>query len=80
MPDFPAIMHRRLLLAREARGYETQPEFARQTGIAVSQISHWETGERQPTVANLRRLCLALDIKMDWVVGLSNEAPDWLQR
>lgn len=45
---------------REFRGL-TQQELADKTGLAASQISNFECGERTPSLKNLVKLCLALD-------------------
>ncbi len=45
---------------REYRGW-TQQELADKAGIAVTQISNFECGQRYPSLANFCRLCNALD-------------------
>ena len=47
-----------------------QVQVAWESGIPVSQISHYESGTREPNLINLRRLCLALDVSADLLLGL----------
>jgi transcriptional regulator with XRE-family HTH domain len=72
-PNFPKILAYRLRLARDMRGL-TQPQLGERIGMAPAQVSHYERGTR-PTVDNLRKLAVALDVTTDWLVGLSNEGP-----
>jgi transcriptional regulator with XRE-family HTH domain len=46
----------------------TQEQLAEMTGLQPAAISHFETGERQPSLRNLVKLCLALDIRSDDLV------------
>jgi transcriptional regulator with XRE-family HTH domain len=52
-----------LRLARESRGW-SQSDLAIRTGLQPSAISHFETGQRVPSLGNLIRLsdCLALSL------------------
>ena len=59
----------RLRAARLVTG-KTQTQIAWESGILVSQISHYESGTREPNLTNLRRLCLALDARADLLLGL----------
>jgi transcriptional regulator with XRE-family HTH domain len=49
---------------RELRGL-SQSELAERTGLKPSAISHFETGQRAPSLANLVRLADALDVPLD---------------
>jgi transcriptional regulator with XRE-family HTH domain len=49
---------------RELRGL-SQTELAERTGLKPSAISHFETGQRAPSLANLIRLADALDVPLD---------------
>jgi len=64
----------RLTKAREARGL-TQAQLGERANIAWAQVSHYENGVR-PTVDNLRKLAVALDVSIDWLVGLTNRGPE----
>jgi transcriptional regulator with XRE-family HTH domain len=79
--SFPYIVAYRFKQARILRGL-TQEQVAKRAGMTVSMVSHYETGlmnetDRKvpylPTLINARRICAALDVSLDWVVGLSNE-------
>lgn len=60
----------RLVMAREQRGM-TQADVARITMLQPAAISHFECGRREPSCANLRRLCIALQVSADWLLDLS---------
>lgn len=49
----------RLRKLREIRGM-SQSDLAKAIGCEPSAISHWETGEREPTLTNLLRLAEGL--------------------
>ena len=58
----------RLRSAREHRGL-TQAQVATAAGLSAAAISHFERGQREPNLANLRRLCQALSVRSDTLVG-----------
>ena len=65
----------RLARVRKARGV-TQGELSRATGIQVQHISRWETDERSRLRSDvLIRLCLALSISADFLLGLQLPPP-----
>jgi transcriptional regulator with XRE-family HTH domain len=49
---------------RELRGY-SQTDLAARTGLKPSAVSHFETGNRVPSLGNLIRLADALDVSLD---------------
>lgn len=53
------IFPHRLRQAREMQEL-TQEEVAEKAGMKPAAISHFETGQRQPNLRNLVKLCLAL--------------------
>ncbi|MBP2409017.1 helix-turn-helix domain-containing protein [Brachybacterium fresconis] len=59
---------RRIVRAREASGH-TQTELAGMLGVDRSAISRLESGERKLDVAELMRLCEALDVPLAHLVG-----------
>lgn len=65
IPGFGA----RLASARSERNW-TQLELARKADIAPRAISHFEVGARRPSIANLRKLCLALGADANWMLDL----------
>ena len=65
----------RLRLAREARELN-QAELAERAGLQASAISHFETGTRKPSFANLKRLADALEVSTDYLLGRSKAMSD----
>lgn len=59
----------RCRLARVAIGM-SQSDAAAVTGLQQAAISHFETGERLPSAANLRRLALAYGVSADYLLAL----------
>ena len=58
--NIPArILHYRILYGL------TQEQLARDIDMNKTQLSHYESGERVPTVHNLLRLAEGLDVKID---------------
>lgn len=48
----------------------TQEELADKTGLVGSAISHFETGQRTPSLNNLIRLCKGLECKPNDLVDV----------
>lgn len=65
----------RLLLSRERLGL-TQEEVGKRSHLVGQTISHFECGRREPSLRNLRNLCLALDVSANYLLGL----PERLER
>ena len=55
---------------RESKGY-TQESLANKIGIAKTTYSSYEQGHRQPSIANAKKLGLALDIP--WTIFFDSE-------
>jgi transcriptional regulator with XRE-family HTH domain len=53
---------------REMRSL-TQAELGKRAGIAAASISHFETGQRAPSLESLVRLADALDVSVDVLLG-----------
>jgi len=51
----------------------TQDELARRTGINATQISHYETGSREPTLTNIVKICNGLGCKPGALIPLNAE-------
>ena len=66
------IFSKRLRAARESKKL-SQNELAEKAGFQPSAISHFETGNRSPSFANLKRLADALDITVDYLLGRAEE-------
>lgn len=60
----------RMREARERRGY-TQAHLAERMGVQSSTVSHFETGGRRPSMHNLRRLAMALNVSADYLLGIT---------
>jgi transcriptional regulator with XRE-family HTH domain len=63
----------RLQSLRELRGI-TQAELGRKAGMAAASISHFETGQRTPSLDSLVKLADALEVTTDAMLGRSNSA------
>lgn len=69
---------KRLAHAREFRELR-QADLAGQLGdVEAGAISQWETDRRKPDPDKLRRICLALDISSDYLLGLIHRRPQRL--
>ena len=62
------IFRKRLKIAREKRNL-TQNELGQKANLPPSSIAHFETGSRKPSLANLRRLAIALEVTTDYLLG-----------
>ena len=68
MEDLP-VFKERLLLARR-RAELTQEALAELAGVHKSDVSKMERGRMLPTAPRLRRLCVALRVPSDFLLGL----------
>src|SRR3954467_9316055 len=57
---------------REMRGL-TQGELGTRAGIAAASISHFETGQRVPSLDSLVKLADALEVSVDALLGRASE-------
>ncbi|NKC11720.1 MAG: helix-turn-helix domain-containing protein [Gammaproteobacteria bacterium] len=62
----------RLREVRELRDL-SQGELARRAGLPPSAVSHFESGSRKPSFANLRRLAEELQVTSDYLLGRSDD-------
>ncbi len=67
-----SIISERLLAARIMRGL-SQKELARRARMHPAAISHWETGNRQPSIQNLYRLISVLEVSCDYLLGRAED-------
>jgi transcriptional regulator with XRE-family HTH domain len=51
----------------------TQRELAEKVGVSWQTVSEWESGRQQPRMMHLRKLCEALEVTPDELLG----ADDW---
>lgn len=70
--SFAEVFARRLKAAMALR-LLNQAELAKLAGLRASAISHFVTGTRRPSFANLRRLADALDVTTDYLLGRVDE-------
>lgn len=54
---------------RTKRGIK-QTELAEKIGVKQKDISRWENGERTPNIENLKKICQALDVSADVMLGI----------
>ena len=66
------VFPERLRKVRESRKL-SQAELAERAGLQASAISHFETGTRKPSFANLRRLADALQVSTDYLLGRTED-------
>ena len=64
----------RLRENRKMRGL-TQAELGAKAGIAAASVSHFETGQRAPSLESLVRLADALELSTDALLGRGVENP-----
>jgi transcriptional regulator with XRE-family HTH domain len=69
----------RVRKARVMRGL-SQTELGFYAGITASGIQHLERGKSQPSIEVLARIALALGVSADWLLGISDEEPDWSEK
>ena len=62
----------RLKKARKASGY-TQTELATILGITQKSYQRMETGAHDLKMTTIYKICKALNISADWLIGLSKE-------
>lgn len=62
-------LSKKLIQARENINW-TQLDLAKATGLQAAAISHFECGQRLPSLPNAVKLCVALKVSLDWLTGL----------
>lgn len=65
------MKYERLTQLRAERGL-TRAELAQKTGIALASLGFYERGEREPGAENIEKMCQALDVSADYLLGLSD--------
>lgn len=69
----------RIREARELRKL-SQGDLAERVGLHPAAISHFETGKRRPSVGNLVKLCTALCVSSDFLLGMKHNKYPWARR
>ena len=67
-PETSLAIRSNLVAQRELRGM-TQADLGSAAGIAPAAISHFETGQRVPSVESLLKLADALSVSVDFLLG-----------
>lgn len=67
----PARGFHNLLRAARLRVNLSQVEAAAKAGVDAIQWSKWETGKALPSLLSLRKICIALDCKSDFLLNIS---------
>lgn len=68
--ELTARFPQRLTRASRARGYRTVMDLARDARVSPESMRKYRSGERLPTGAVLLRLSWALDVPVDWLLGI----------
>jgi transcriptional regulator with XRE-family HTH domain len=61
-------IHQNLKQLRERRGL-TQAELGTRASMSAASVSHFETGQRQPSLESLVKLADALEVSVDTLLG-----------
>lgn len=64
-------MHERLKELRIEKSL-TQQQVAEQLGITQRAYSHYEIGDREPSVALIKQLCKLFEVSADYLLGLTD--------
>ena len=57
---------------RELRGMRTQQQMAEAVGVTQASYAQWETGRRHEKLKAFARMCRALNVSADWLLGLDD--------
>lgn len=67
-----SVLAKRLREARTRNGW-TQEQVADWAGLKTStELSHYESGRREPGAVRLKRLAEGLRVSADWLLGLED--------
>lgn len=58
---------RRLVLLRAWAGYDNQKAFAVATGLTPSELNHYETARRMPSLAAANKMKQRWGVTLDWI-------------
>lgn len=65
----------RVKIMRNLRGL-TRSEFAKQLGVSTALVSAYEVGKHEPSMKNLIALTQILNIRADWLLGISPQTSE----
>jgi len=57
---------------REAKGF-SQEELAKELKVKQHTISRYESGEREPDITTIRKLCKFFNVSSDYLLGIKDE-------
>ena len=66
------VFKERLRELRTEKGLN-QREFSKILNIAQPTLCRWETGEREPDLATIEKICKYFDVTSDYLIGLSDD-------
>ena len=61
------------------RGWN-QARLAQKLGISEGAVSKWKSGEREPPLAMLIRIAVALRVSTDWMLGMKEASAPFDER
>lgn len=61
----------RIKQARQIRNMRQQ-DLAQAIGVGQSTLSHWENGVYEPDISAIRKMCVALNVSLDYLLGLAD--------
>lgn len=70
-----AIVGDRIRECRESKGL-SKTDLSEKTGLTIAAISQFESGERAPSMESLKKLADALEISVDYLIGIAEEISD----
>lgn len=73
------LVGRRIRSVRRVRRV-SQKQLANILDVHFSTISHWESGNYIPTLENLIKTCIFLNIRLDYIIGFQKDPealPNW---
>lgn len=70
--DVRMALAERLRAAMDARGV-TRHALAKAIHVTPSAVYWWAEGRREPSAESIRRVCYALEVSADWLLGLKGE-------
>ena len=65
------MKHERIVQVREELGL-SRADLSRKTGIALASLGYYEKGERDPGSENVEKICRALNVSSDYLLGLTD--------
>lgn len=57
----------------------SQEQAARYLGISRRQYRRYETGENEPTLGNIKKLCRLFNVSADYLIGLDSDETTFKQ-